>query len=201
MSENKQRYHHGDLRSALLEAATDTITESGVEAITMRGLAQRVGVSRTAPYRHFEDKTALLAAVAVEGFHRLAQKVEAVRSQPQPDVVLRCRSIGEAYMLFAIENATHYRLMFGENAVRFKDVPEVREAATAAYKELLTVVKQGQAEGVIVQKSPHDIAFLLWGSAHGVAQLIIDKHAPIDDVARMAAFVTETITYGLLVRD
>lgn len=201
MTARKSSYHHGELRSALLDAATDIITESGVDAVTMRGLAQRVGVSRTAPYRHFEDKTALLAAVAIEGYHRLAQKVEAVAAAAHDDTVLRCQSIGEAYMQFAVENATHYRLMFGENALRFEDVPEVYEAARTAYKELLAVVKQGQAEGVIVASDPRDVAMLLWGSAHGVAQLIIDQRMPVDNIERMSKFVTSTVTHGLLPRN
>ena len=67
MSKKETRYHHSDLRSTLVEAAAAMIAETGVAGVTMRGLAQRVGVSRTAPYRHFADKAALLAAVAEEG--------------------------------------------------------------------------------------------------------------------------------------
>ena len=200
MSSPKSSYHHGDLRSALLQTATDMITEGGVESVTMRGLAQRVGVSRTAPYRHFEDKTALLIAVAEEGFRRLAQKVVTVRKQENVETLARCQLMGQAYMLFAVENATHYRLMFGENALRFEDAPAIQEAARAAYRELYEIVKQGQAEGIIVDRSPRDIAFLLWGSAHGIAQLIIDGYLPSDDAERMASFVTNTVTHGLLKR-
>src|SRR5262245_12522991 len=97
------RYHHGDLRRALLAEAIRTIQEEGVETLTLRGVGANLGVSRTALYRHFADKSALLGAVAAEGFRMLREAlVGAVAKAPDP--LSGFEAQGRAYVRFAIEH-------------------------------------------------------------------------------------------------
>src|SRR5919106_3089193 len=106
------RYHHGDLSRALLEATLRTIQRDGVEAVTLRGVGRDVGVSRTALYRHFADKSALLRAVAREGFRMLRLAlVDAWERGGKGRAGFE--AMGRAYVGFAVANPSHYRVMFG----------------------------------------------------------------------------------------
>src|SRR5918999_2031980 len=106
------RYHHGDLQRALLEEALRTIQTDGVEHLTLRAVGETLGVSRTALYRHFSDKQALLAVVGREGFRMLRQTLTAAWEQHG-----RGRegfeAMGVAYVQFAVTHPSHYRVMFG----------------------------------------------------------------------------------------
>jgi AcrR family transcriptional regulator len=106
----ESRYHHPDLRTALVEAATAAIERSGYENLSLRELAESVGVSRAAPYRHFADKRALLAAIAADGFDRLTAIYHAIPEQKRPQD--RLAAAGRAYLAFAAERPQLFRLMF-----------------------------------------------------------------------------------------
>src|SRR5262245_23788463 len=105
------KYHHGDLRRALLDAALEILAEGGAAGLTLREVARRAGVTHAAPYRHFEDKAALLAAVAEEGFRAVYAEMLA-RSERVKDPVERLYQIGAAYVLFAVTHPAHFRVMF-----------------------------------------------------------------------------------------
>lgn len=107
----KDPYHHGDLRNALLAAAREILDEAGVSGLSLRAVARRAGVSQTAPYRHFKDKAALIAAIATDGFLVLKDTLEAASDEGQEGEGLH--SLGRAYVNFARKNTGLYRLMFG----------------------------------------------------------------------------------------
>src|SRR5688572_6665988 len=119
-------YHHGNLRRALLDEALATIRDQGVDGLTLREIGARLGVSRTALYRHFADKRALLTAVATEGFRTLREQlVTAWQEGGRGRAAFQ--SMGVAYVRFAVANPAHYRVMFGG----FVD-PKAREPGLAA---------------------------------------------------------------------
>src|ERR1044072_6986199 len=104
-------YHHGNLRRGLLDEALATIRTDGVEGLTLREIGARLGVSRTALYRHFADKRALLTAVATEGFRMLREQlVTAWQEGGRGRAAFE--SMGVAYIRFAGDNPAHYRVMF-----------------------------------------------------------------------------------------
>src|SRR5690349_24201183 len=104
-------YHHGNLRRALLDETLSTIRREGVEAVTLREIGARVGVSRTALYRHFADKGALISAVAAEGFRMLREQLVAAWESKNGGVA-GFDAMGVAYVRFAVANPTHFRVMF-----------------------------------------------------------------------------------------
>src|SRR4051812_27243028 len=123
-------YHHGNLRQALVDEAVRTIGRSGVDALTLRGVGAALGVSRTALYRHFADKDALLAVVARGGFVAWKAPLGAARpGAADPDVQLT--EMGTAYVGFAIDNQAHYLVMFGSFLERCQDEPNLMADATA----------------------------------------------------------------------
>jgi AcrR family transcriptional regulator len=168
-----QPYHHGDLRRALLETTLRTIQRDGVEAVTLRGVGQDVGVSRTALYRHFADKSALLQAVATEGFRIL--RVALVDAWERNGKGQRgFEAMGEAYVRFAVENPSHYRVMFGAAIFGGAEDPELEREGQAAFQALVDALVEQQRDGSIVPDDPPQLALYIWSLVHGVAMLAID---------------------------
>lgn len=150
-------YHHGDLRAALLRASSQVLEKEGITGLSLRDVARRAGVSHNAPYRHFPDRDALLAALAAEGFVTLA---EAMRGH-------RGREMGEAYVRFALEHPQRFRLMFG-GVLAFSKFPELRAAADGAYQTLVEAFKE--------HPRPDLAAAGAWALVHGLSHLLLDGH-------------------------
>src|SRR5262245_65147086 len=119
-------YHHGDLPPALLKAAGKILEKEGVGGLSLRELARRAGVSHNAPYRHFPDREALLAALAAEGFAMLGS------AQREAAAAAGLRGMGEAYVRFALAHPQRFRLMFG-GQVKIERHPALREVATKVF--------------------------------------------------------------------
>ena len=197
----RETYHHGDLRQALIEAALKIVSEKDVESVSLREVARRVGVSHAAPYRHFADKEALLAAVAQEGFQMLHHTLETVLHKAPLDPLKRLQEIGVAYVDFALEHSSHYRLMFGAyGATSAQQNPELAQAATQAFMVLVNGVNMGQQEGVIRLDDSNQLALAAWALTHGLAMLLMDGQVPIStspSVAPLSKFVTRVLVEGL----
>jgi AcrR family transcriptional regulator len=140
-------YHHGDLRAAILEAAGKIVEEEGAAGLSVREAARRAGVSHNAPYRHFPDREALLAALAAEG---LADLKQALQNQSG-------RAMAEAYVRFALERPQRFRLMFDG-----RRYPELEVLAAAAFPEL------GAEAGTTGAAA--------WALVHGLSLLLLDGH-------------------------
>ncbi len=166
------RYHHGDLRRALLEEAVRTITLHGVDGLTLREAGHRLGVSRTALYRHFPSKAALLAAVARDGFQRFAHALASSRDEGAADAALQ--RMGAAYVEFALDNPSHYRVMFGNFRSQCEWDPELTTEARASFQVLVDAVAMLHGRGRLDGGDPEHLAYLIWATVHGIAMLAID---------------------------
>lgn len=167
------QYHHGDLGRALLEEALRTIQTDGVEQLTLRAVGARLGVSRTALYRHFADKQALLAAVGREGFRMLrlaltAAWVEHGRGRPGFE------AMGLAYVQFAVGHPAHYRVMFGRFVDSCSRDAEFAHEATSAFQALVDALIEQQQAGLVRRDEPVLQARFIWSVVHGIAMLAID---------------------------
>ncbi len=201
MTDEARAYHHGDLRAALLDEAAAMIAEGGAASVTMRGLGRRVGVSRAAAYRHFEDKTALLVAVAAAGFSRLNDRLAAVDASAPRSGVERIRRMGEEYVRFALENPAQYRLMYGREAIARRDLPELREAGNALFEQLVDMIQAYQESGKIKRQDPRAQAYVAWSAVHGLASLLIDEQIlTAVDVDGLIRQTTRTVWDGMRVR-
>ncbi len=165
-------YHHGNLRPALIAAATQMVDEGGSAALTVRAVAQAAGVSIAAPYRHFEDREALLAAVLAEGFDALAAHTEAAR-QAAPDARAALLAIGLAYVEFASARPQLYRLMFGPECDKTSH-PELMAAGDRALGVLLRTVSDVHAAGLIEAEQVQPLALAGWSLSHGLSTLHAD---------------------------
>jgi len=166
-------YHHGNLRRALLDEALATIRAEGVEGLTLREIGTRVGVSRTALYRHFADKRALLAAVATEGFGALRQHlVDAWATGGRGRAAFD--AMGVAYVRFAVANPSYYRVMFGGFVDPKGCEPELAAEAAGAFQALVDALAALQRDGVVRRDDTVTVARFVWAVVHGVAMLGID---------------------------
>src|SRR6202795_2680514 len=164
-------YHHGTLRSALIHAARDILESQGYEALTLRAAARRVGDSQAAPYNHFADKAALLAAIAAQGFKEFAaamrQEMDAI-----VDPQARLNATGIAYVAFATSNPGLFKLMLGSSVLNVSDDPDLDAARTSAYEVLRAAV-----HFVHVSEPRHAQDEALeslgsWALVHGLATMI-----------------------------
>lgn len=160
----KHSYHHGDLPAALLRAAGTILEKEGVEALSLRALARRAGVSHAAPYRHFRDRESLLAALAAEGFATLGQALRDAASAGG------LRAMGEAYVHFARSRPQRFRLMFGGSLTLARH-PALREVATRAFEALggALAAQVGDSAGA------QDASIAAWALVHGLAQLLLGE--------------------------
>jgi AcrR family transcriptional regulator len=170
-SNSKAGYHHGDLRRALIEAALSLIAERRGADLSIREVARRAGVTYAAPYHHFVDKSALLAAVACEGFQGLVSKLERAAAR-KASLESELQAVAEAYIAFAMEQPSHYRVMFLPEVKASADSEALHEAGERAFGLLLERV--GRARPAAAASAREVVAATAWAALHGLALLAID---------------------------
>ena len=160
-------YHHGDLRNALVATALTALEEQGAEALTLREVARRAGVSHAAPYRHFADRSALLFAVAERGFQLLLERLrEAAAAHSDPHA--RVRAALADYVRFGRDAPRQVALMFG-GYVSLDADPRVKQAAVTAFSELAELVRAALPPSL--RADAQTVALGLWAQAHGLLLL------------------------------
>jgi AcrR family transcriptional regulator len=169
-STSERPYHHGNLRTALLERAELIVREHGAQELSLRELAREVGVSHGAPRRHFPDRQALLDTLAEDGFVRLGSDLHGAMEAAGDDFRRRLQATATAYVHFATRDAALLALMFaskhGEQSEAF------HEAADRAFSVLLELIEQGQAAGAIEPGEPERVGLVLFATIQGIAALV-----------------------------
>jgi AcrR family transcriptional regulator len=172
MAKTERRYHHGDLRRALMDAALDTVAAGGVSALSLREAARRAGVSNAAPYHHFEGVHALVGALCEEGFGGLDAAMREA-SEGIDDPGARMVALGRAYVRFAVAHPAHYRLMFSA-APKDPMLSEQASVGLPAFGLMLRQIRAMQAASLAPRGDPAPLALMAWSSVHGLASLILD---------------------------
>ena len=202
----KGEYHHGDLRNALVAAALKLVAKDGVEGFSLREAARAVGVSPAAAYRHFQDRSALLKALAHEGLARLALKMEgAVATAPgAPGSPARAAAelagIGAAYVEFAVGHASHFRVMFGPWCDLSDELaPELLPHGRDPLQLLGDTLDGMVRAGAITAAARHGAETFAWSAVHGFASLLVEGGLPLGAAERARAYgvVQRMILLGL----
>lgn len=176
--ETRDTYHHGALRAALVAEGLKQMEAGGTATLSLRALAKAAGVSPNAPYRHFADKNALMAALAAEGFQRFADVIESAGAGvADPVAVLRAQ--GEAYLRFAASSPALYRLMFSPLGYSLHS-PTCQQASERAFGSLVAAVGRAQASGWKKSSTLTAVALSFWSALHGWAGLVGDALVPPD---------------------
>ena len=170
-SGTKGTYHHGHLRPALLEAALALVAEGRVADLSLREVARRAGVTYAAPYHHFADKSALLAAVACQGFESLVVELERITTKHM-SLESELLGMAEAYVRFARAHPSHYRVMFLPDVKQSIEAEALHAAADRAFGILLErVVRARIGESA---RAHRVLATTVWAALHGLSLLAID---------------------------
>ena len=189
----RQTYHHGDLRSALVAAATHRLETFGIEQLSLRKLAEDLGVSRTAPYHHFKDKNALLSAVAASGFAQWKQSAQHIFENTADSAAVRLRAFIHAYIGYAAAHPQLYDLMFGRTLWQHNEADQgLKNIAYPTFQYQVEMTRYWQQQGLLpAHPEALRLAQVTWGTLHGIARLVIDgvyaNSSHIDDMCDTAA--------------
>lgn len=174
MTDKTERpYHHGDLRRTVIETAMTMLAEGGGWQFTLREVARRAGVSHAAPYKHFADKAALLAEIALIGFERLRKALTAARSQSGGDIGAEFEAMAGVYLAFGQANPALYRLMFGAEAAHAGGL-HLDPRAMGAFDVVIDLLERGQAAGLVRKRPVRGQAAACWAQLHGLTMLALD---------------------------
>ncbi|WP_126979582.1 TetR/AcrR family transcriptional regulator [Frigidibacter oleivorans] len=170
-------YHHGDLPKALIAAASAIVEEAGVEALSVRAVAKRVGVSPGAPFRHFASRDALLAAVAGQAMERLATAVEAGQLKTDADPLEQIRMIGTAYLRWVAEHPTQFAIISQRNLVPLEGT--ARKQNDAIRDRMMALLTMARSHGHLRHDAdPAAVLLSCRALVYGLSRMLIDGHFP-----------------------
>ena len=185
-----KKYHHGDLKNTLIQAGVEILSEEGVSGLSLRKVAQRAGVSHNAPYFHFADKQALIAAISTEGYRSLYEQLVMIRETYQSDPRRQLVEAAFMYLRFAQTRPAHFKVTFSNAVEREEAYPDLVEMADNLIGELIKIVGDCQKAGILHPAPVGAMAVSVWSAVHGFTCLLIDgqslherlKVAPVDQL-------------------
>ena len=186
----KTRYHHGNLRAALIQCGLELIERKGIHALTLREIGKQLGVSRSAAYRHFKDKAALLSAISEAGFLEFGNVVEAGRKDAGKGFATQMDAMALAYARFADEHRAQFELMFA--ALLETGAAEIGGGRNLRILE--EIIREAQQAGEVRQGDPVLLARVVWALVHGASMLRMSEDSEEPAFIR---FSTEALRSGL----
>jgi len=202
-TKSNSSYHHGNLKEALIKESLKMVEEDGLSSITLRGLTDRVGTSRTALYRHYSSKEELLKEVIQAGFDKLDEDIFSSLDK-ELEVKEKIYMLGKAYIDFAIKNPNLYRMIFGHELQEHReescDINE-REDAPGFHK-LVDLIINAQENGILKKEDAFMQATVMWSLLHGLSNLLIDGHVHVlDNIDTLYELSFKTLISGIAVEN
>jgi AcrR family transcriptional regulator len=191
----KKSYHHGDLKNALIEAGADILSKEGVSALSLRRVAQKAGVSHAAPYAHFADKQALIAAISTEGYKKLYAQIAQAAEQYRSEPLRRLVESSWAYVQFALDEPDHFKVTLSGMIEKEQEYPAFVETAKRTFALVVEIVTQCQRAGILRQGAPDLTAVSVWALIHGFVTLRLENQ--ISHTVLDRYFVREMFIYTL----
>ena len=176
-------YHHGDLKNALIQAGVDILAEEGLGALSLRKVAKQAGVSHAAPYSHFADKQALIAAISTEGFKQLYVQIQEIFESYHDEPRNLLVETAWAYIQFALNEPDRFKLMFSSVIEKEKDYPDFVEISQQNFQQLVAMVEICQQAGILKPGPSELTAVNVWAAVHGLVTLALEgqvSHTVLD---------------------
>jgi len=196
-----KKYHHGDLKNALIQAGIEILSKDGVAGLSLRKVALRAKVSHSAPYAHFSDKQSLIAAISTEGFNQLYAELSAAIEAQASDPEKKLFAATKAYVTFALARTDTFKIMFSGVIEKEKEYPAFVEVSQRTFRLVVDVVRECQKSGLLPAGQTELVAVSLWAQIHGIVSLALEgqiPHAVIDqnDVQAIVDFAFGQIFAG-----
>jgi len=174
----KKPYHHGDLKNSLIEAGKRILAKEGVNGLSLRKVARQAGVSHSAPYAHFTDKQALIAAISTDGFQLLYEKLAETIQRYHDDPHRQLIESAWTYIQFAVDEPDTFKIMFSEVLEREKDYPAFVDVSQRTFKLVEQIVASCQEGGILRTGAADVMAVVVWGLVHGIISLVTMGQVP-----------------------
>ena len=181
----KNDYHHGNLKEDYLKIAFDYLKENDVDTLTLKILSDATDTSRSAIYRHFQNKDALIALLIEKGFEQFDAHMAPILSNKNRPLVDRFYSATKAYVEWAKEHPNLYRLLFGNRYAHLRhNIIDIQDdTSITGFHALREAVEEGQEAGIIQRKESYVQSIIIWSSLHGLSSLIIDNFDGVEEVS------------------
>lgn len=194
-----KKYHHGDLKNALIKAGIEILVKEGVGGLSLRKVASCAGVSHSAPYSHFRDKQSLIAAITTESFRQLYDELREAIAPFSGDPKRQLTAGALAYAQFALDHTDMFKIMFSGVLEKEKDYPAYVEATRQTFSQVVEVIKACQEAGVLRPSQPEVMAVSVWGQVHGIVSLALEgqiSHTVLDQhsVGELVSLAIEHFT-------
>ncbi len=170
----EKKYHHGDLKNALIAAGIEILSKEGVAGLSLRKVARKAGVSHNAPYAHYADKQALIAAIATAGYEKLYLKLMDVVQHYSDDPARQLVEASWAYVEFALAETDHFKITFSGVVEKEKDYPAFVEVAQKNFQQVVEIIAACQQAGLLPEGPADLLALSVWSLLHGLVSLILE---------------------------
>ena len=179
----KTDYHHGNLKEEFLKIAFDFIDTNDVDKLTLKVLSDATGTSRSAIYRHFKSKDALIEVMILNGFEEFDNITAPILLDKDKSLVDRFYLTTQSYINWAKDNPNLYRLLFGKKYSHIREeIISIRDEDCSGFGALKSAIEEGQKQGILKKDDSYKQAIIIWASLHGLATLIIDGFMDVDEI-------------------
>jgi len=179
----KNNYHHGNLKSEFLRIAFEFIHKEDIEKLTLKVLSDATGTSRSAIYRHFSSKDALMEEIIRQGFSDFDDHTAPILQDKNKPLVDRFYQASKAYIYWAKDNPNLYRLLFGKKYDYIREeIMSIKEKSCDGFGALKLAVEEGQSSGILKKEDSLKQSIIIWSSLHGLSSLIIDGFMDVEEI-------------------
>lgn len=177
----KNEYHHGNLKEEFLEIAFDFIKHQDIDKLTLKVLSDATNTSRSAIYRHFSSKDALIETMIRSGFEQFDASISPILNETQKPIVDRFYLSGKHYIEYAKANPSLYRLLLGKKYAYIREeIMSIQDENCNGFAALKRTIEEGQQSGIVKKEESFHQAVVVWSSLHGLASLIIDGFMDVE---------------------
>ncbi len=196
----KHDYHHGNLKEEFITIAMDFIAKEDTEKLTLKVLSDATGTSRSAIYKHFKNKNALIETIIEKGFDKFDIETTPYLKDKSKTLIDRFYLTGQLYVAFARNNPNLYRLLFGKKYAHIREeILSIKDKDCSGFSALQKTVEDGHKQGVLKKENSYRQAIVIWATMHGISSLIIDGFMDVEDVyEEMYDTLFETLLTGLV---
>ena len=196
----KHDYHHGNLKEEFIQIALDFIAKEDVDKLTLKILSDATGTSRSAIYKHFTNKDALLETIIEKGFDRFDEATTPYLNSKEYSLVDKFYNTGKLYIEFAKNNPNLYRLLFGKKYAHIREeLLSIKDEDCSGFAALKRTVEEAQKEGMLKKEDSYKQAIIIWASMHGLSSLIIDGFMDVEEIyEELYDVMFETLLKGML---